>query len=468
MSDGKQDYDIFYDLSAYEDYKISAEGNYDSEKKSLFCNSIDIDLHQKAQIIRICRLFVKFFMILHDSNKGYGSGHISNKYPEFLNYWLNHHLIENSTNEKYHNKLYDCLNSYRSTFDPNNKLKDKIFDIQKYFKNINILYTLYKNYNDIKEKRSNDCHSFLVNCKEYYNKALEKCFQGGDYKLCERLKAFNKFYGNNKRQILTNCPDIKFPTLTEFILLGSGSGKSENQNIGYNLVKNNFHNFYNGLRTIEHRNYPDLSKLLSYKYNILFEHDAEENKNNMMNILKQFFQYCDENRKNEKLSYFMEEFIEQYYNKKKEEYNNIFSDCKANDKKKKYCNLYKECEKNFNNKESTIVWNTHEYIKQQKEYIESLTPLQLWIFKAQSMFQDFDAMSRISPTVMSTMVAIVVCLFFLYKLTPLSSIFRKEKKRRKIPLFFPERPINDVKNHNSENKNAKHKRGKIRFAYQPN
>ncbi|CAG9485655.1 unnamed protein product [Plasmodium vivax] len=468
MTDAKQDYDIFYDLSAYEVYKISAESNYDSEQNAYFCNSIDFGLHQNAQIIKICKVFVKFFKLLHYYNIELGNGHISAKYPEFLNYWLKHQLIENNINEKHHKELYDYLKDNRKTFDPYDKLKDKIFDIQKYFKNINILHLLYKNYNDIKENGSNDCHSSLVKCKEYYNKALEKCFQGGDYKLCEGLKAFNKFYEANKNKILTNCPKIEIPKLTEFILLGTGSGKSENQNIGYNLVKNNFHNFYNGHRTIEHINYPDLTKLLSYKYNILFEHVAKENKNNMMNILHQFLQYCDENRKNEKLSSFMNEFIVEYYDKKKGEYDKIFEECKPNGKGKTYCQLYESCKKKFSNDFSIIETETEKLITQQEEYIKSLTPLQRWIFKAQSMFQDFDAISRISPTVMSTMVAIIVCLFFLYKLTPLSTIFLKEKKRRKIPLFFPERPINYVKDNNSEHMKAKPKRGKIRFAYQPN
>ncbi|KMZ96067.1 hypothetical protein PVNG_06291 [Plasmodium vivax North Korean] len=360
-------------------------------------------------------MFVKFFKILHQLNEGLGKDHISDKYPDFLNYWLKHQLKKKNINQSYHYELYHCLNRNYKIFDPKEKLKDKLFDIQEYFNNINILYLLYKNYIDIKEKRIEECSKTFEECKTNYNNALEKCFQGGDDEVCKGLKAFTKFNRKEKNIKLENCHNYELPTLSELILIESRSGESENQNIGYNLVKNNFHNFYNGLRTIEHRNYPDLTKLLSYKYNILFEHDAEENKNNMMNILKQFFQYCDENKKNDKLSSFMKEFIDNYYNKKKGEYENIFSGCNTNVKEYKHCQLYKQCEKNFTNNSSKIARDTNEYISKQEKYVASLSPLQLWIFKAQSMFQDFDAISRISPTVMSTMVAIVVCLFFLYK-----------------------------------------------------
>ncbi|KMZ96045.1 hypothetical protein PVNG_05983 [Plasmodium vivax North Korean] len=337
-------YVIFDDVSTYEEYESIAVNGNTYQKYAEFCNSINFGLDQKTQIIRICTKFVKLFKVLYENNKIHGKNHISDKYTEFLNYWLNHQLIENSIDKSYHNELYECL--------------DK--------------------------------------CKKNYNNALEKCFQVGDHDVCKVLKIFNVFYESNKKKIFSNYGVIELPILTEFILLGSGSGKSDNQNIGYNL-------------------YLNLTQLLSYQYNILFEHDAKKNKNNMMNILQQFFQYCDENRKNEKLSSFMEEFIEQYYNIKKNEYENIFNECNTNGEEYTHCQLFKVCKKNFTNQLKKIVWDTNEYIIKQKKYIESLSPLQLWIFKAQSMFQDFDAMSRISPTIMSTMVAIVVCLFFLYK-----------------------------------------------------
>ncbi|KMZ96030.1 hypothetical protein PVNG_06363 [Plasmodium vivax North Korean] len=167
----------------------------------------------------------------------------------------------------------------------------------------------------------------------------------------------------------------------------------------------------------------ELNELIWLQYNIPFQYEVETKKYYMMNILQQFFQYCDENRKNEKLSSFMEEFIEQYYNKKKGEYKDIFNECENNDEEKTHCQLYKECEKKFSNDLSTIKTNTDKYITQQKNYINSLSALELWIFKAKSMFQDFASMSRISPTIMSTMIAIVVCLFFLYKV--LKKLFKK-------------------------------------------
>ncbi|CAI7720290.1 PIR protein [Plasmodium vivax] len=470
MAQEEPDYDIFKDLDVYETIIHEVYKEYSKEPTAKFCDNINLPNEYNNQVIVLCRKFVSFYKNLKKNCNSDNCSPVHKKYSSYLNFWISHQLELQSIPKNDKLVLYKNLKDNLQQYDEDRKLQVKLYNVNDNdFKSMNMLYKLYKNYNGSLSEYNNDCDKFFHLFKENYDKCLYRCYAEGDSKLCDVMNNFRKLYDNEKFPSLYNCKKDSFPLLPELseyrpIKLTD----SEDSNIGYQLVQTaNFFKKFE-LPQLKRENYKELNELIWLQYNMPFQLNEEMKKNNMMNILQQFLQYCYENKKNERLSSFMKELIDNYYNKIKGEYDNIFSDCKKNGKGKTHCQLYKECVNKFSKDLLTIEKDTNEYITQQVKYIESLSSLELWIYKAQSMFQDFGAMSRISPTVMSTMVAIVVCLFFLYKLTPLSSIFRKEKKRRKIPLFFPERPINDVKNHNSGNKNAKHKRGKIRFAYQPN
>ncbi|KMZ96432.1 hypothetical protein PVNG_06140 [Plasmodium vivax North Korean] len=135
----------------------------------------------------------------------------------------------------------------------------------------------------------------------------------------------------------------------------------------------------------------------------------------MISIVHQFFQYCNGYKYNWKLSLFMEEFINEYYNKDKSKYQKKFQECKSIPNLNPYCELYNKWSVEYKNNCSLIEKNSDRYIEQQKKYIEKWSPLDLFILKAKSVFKDFDAMSRNLSTIMSTMVAIILCFFFLYK-----------------------------------------------------
>ncbi|VUZ99757.1 PIR protein [Plasmodium vivax] len=405
--------------------------------------------------------------VLHDNNKRIGSDHISDKYPEFLNYWLKHQLNVNNIHKDHHTYLYDHLKSNYSKFDEEEVLYYKIYDIEYYFNNINVLYLLYKKYVDIKDQQSKDCKKFLETSQENYNKALDICFQDGNDNLCKGLKSFNVFYKNHISEISKKCPGLEIPTLSELVLLNLVDDKgSKKQNIGYNLVQTNSDYSDMGLPKIERGIYPNLTGLLSYKYNIRFESDKNKNNCNLMKILHEFFKYCEKNNSNEHLLPFIQEFINEYYKKKQSEYEKIFQEC-SKTTSSEYCQIHKNCQENFNSDIEIIKQNPDNYIKHQKKNINKYSADTSSIANTLSMFLDFAANSKYSTTIISIMISFFLCFFFLYKFTPLSSIFRKEKKRKKIPLFFPERRVQDVKDDNIRHKNVKHKRGKIRFAYQP-
>ncbi|KMZ96109.1 hypothetical protein PVNG_05877 [Plasmodium vivax North Korean] len=155
--------------------------------------------------------------------------------------------------------------------------------------------------------------------------------------------------------------------------------------------------------------------LVSLQYNLPFEHDKKDNKCLLMNILHEFFHYCDKNKSNKHLLEFISEFINKYYKNMKTNYSDIFTECDPKNESQDYCETYNKCKTHFNEDFLLIKDNSEKYLTQKTQYYNSLTTDDSWIDRAMAIFKDFDAFSKNSPTVMSTFVAIILCLFFLYK-----------------------------------------------------
>ncbi|CAI7719072.1 hypothetical protein PVPAM_060007900 [Plasmodium vivax] len=322
-----------------------------------------------------------------------------------------------------------------------------------------ILYRLYKIFDQIKQgtmKYDKGIEEFKI----IYNNALKQCILETDDNFYKALDKFRNYYRINISNV-KSCTNGKCPTLPE-LTYEYEQIDPKTPMIGYKLVQSVNNILYKELTKITKEKHKNLKDLVFLQYNLLFEPDEDENKRLLMNILYEYFQYCYENKNNKHLLEFIEEFINKYYKNMKTNYKKIFQECDPNKKYQDYCDIYNKCNTQFNEDFSLIKNNTVMYVTHKKDYFNNLTTDDSWIGRAMAIFKDFDAFSKNSPTVMSTLVAIALCLFFLYKLISLSSIFRKEKKRKKIPLFFPER-INDE---NSANKNVKPKRGKIIFSYQ--
>ncbi|KMZ76807.1 hypothetical protein PVIIG_05831 [Plasmodium vivax India VII] len=209
------------------------------------------------------------------------------------------------------------------------------------------------------DRKNTKCDEFLEDFKKLYNDGLKKFYMDGDINLSKELEKYKNLY-----------------------------------------MKNDLHN------------YNDLNDLISVQYNLLLDYKEEEQNCLMIIILHQFFQYCNDYKYNRKLSLFMEEFINKYYNKDKSKYQKIRQECKSIPNLNPYCKLYNKLSAEYKNDFSLIEKNSDRYIEQQKKYIEKWSPLDLFILKAKAVFKYFDAMSRILPTILFTMVAII--LFFLF------------------------------------------------------
>ncbi|KMZ76869.1 hypothetical protein PVIIG_05860 [Plasmodium vivax India VII] len=400
----EKDYDIFKDLDDYETIIHQVNREYSDEPQANFCDSITFTNEYKNQVSVLCRKYVSFFKKIKHNNRSYSNPQDHKKYPEYLNFWIRHQLELQSISKYDRSVLYIHLKNNYPQFDKERELENKIYCInEKDYKSMNILYDLYKNYYGSLHEYKTECNYFFQSFKENYDKCLYRCYFGHDSKLCDVMKIFRELYDKQKFPNIQNqCHITSYTSLPELSDYSSEkTTDSEDFNIGYKLYK-------------------ELNELIRLQYNMPYYYDDEMKKNFMMKILYQFIKYCRENKKNEKLSSFMKEFIEKYYKKNENEYNDIFADCKIGCKSKIYGQLYKSCKENYGDDLLLIEKNVNSYLEDQKTYIERLSALEVWIFKAQSLFQDF------------------------------------------------ERSINDVKNHNSRHMKAKSKRGKIRFDYQPN
>ncbi|KMZ95377.1 hypothetical protein PVMG_04727 [Plasmodium vivax Mauritania I] len=297
-------------------------------------------------------------------------------------------------------------------------MNDIIYEEEiNYIKNMNMLYTLYKNNDDLTQGNIS-YEVFCKQIKEKYNAVLIKCFNDGNYGFCEALKNFNDYYKQNKSNIMKDYAGKEYPTLPEFnLFLGLHNQPLQVAKLGSELIGGSYIPSYDEKYVVNRGKYSDLKELIFLQYNLRMEENDNAKYSVMINILHQFIQYCNENKNELKLSSFMKEFIESYYNEKKNEYEKIFNECSSTTETNTntYCGLYNKCKREFENELKLIKEDAQEYIKRQDDYIQELPSYKLFILQAKALFQDFDAMSKYLPTIMSTMVASILCVFLLYK-----------------------------------------------------
>ncbi|KNA02256.1 hypothetical protein PVNG_04487 [Plasmodium vivax North Korean] len=342
------------------------------------------------------------------------------KVPEFINYWVNKHLTQAGINDTIKAQFCQNLDSITHNFDKQEVLKDKIYHIKENdVKGMNILFEFYKNFYELAQKEKSYFQEFLLNFKKNYNDGLFKCFHEGDFKFCNELCKYSKFYEQNKKDKLSKkCDNNECPSLKELTLLLSNLKKEylKIAEIGSKLIGGSDISSLNGLSLMNTDKYKNLVNLISLQYNLRMEENEEEENCVKLKILYEYLKYSNEHNNNWYLESFINEFIEKYYNKKENDYKQLFTNCKSTENRSKcYCTYYDNCKSEFN-KDFTLIENGKEhYIKNKKEHFENLNPDKTWVQKALDLFQDSETMLRNSPTITSTLIAMFLCLFFLYK-----------------------------------------------------
>ncbi|SBT84042.1 PIR protein [Plasmodium ovale] len=167
----------------------------------------------------------------------------------YLNYWINFLLKKNSSNSSICvETFYKKLKAYDQTFDKNNTLNDKIYDIKnEALQDMNILNNLYTYYGNIYSKitdssltgQQSSCSDDNQKCIEKYQKFILNCPDtGNNTPFCTELSNFKKKYDELQEYIyITNeCSKVvlkKLPTYSEVKnKYGSTSQKWNGENSG--------------------------------------------------------------------------------------------------------------------------------------------------------------------------------------------------------------------------------------------
>ncbi|KMZ81716.1 hypothetical protein PVIIG_05548 [Plasmodium vivax India VII] len=185
------------------EYYIVLESQIDMDRKkneiTPFCNNKNFSSNSRTQLEEICNDFVNLVKYTKTQYSGKSSTEMD-KYHQFLNYWINYKLSVISDYNEIKSAFFKHIKSNSQSFDPEYELKYKIKEINiKYINNMNKLYDLYKHYLDLKtsgEEYQKD--TFITGFKENYNKVLEQCIIGGEYKFCISLEKFMEYYKTDK------------------------------------------------------------------------------------------------------------------------------------------------------------------------------------------------------------------------------------------------------------------------------
>ncbi|KMZ82472.1 hypothetical protein PVIIG_06087 [Plasmodium vivax India VII] len=397
---------------------IQVETRDTTEPKAAFCDRLDFDSNKNPQIINICKKFVKLY---ENVNLDYTPrGNVKsglNTYYEFMNYWLYYKLVNAGCNGATINEFFEKLKQNRSSFENHTIRINNLRVIEEtYFNNIHTLYQLYKNCEQLRENKGY-YDKFLKELIDKYNDGLTKCFNKADNNFCNALKKFRDNYNSDKMKVSNNCKDEKCPSLPELELEHSSSDKaSVIAKIGSVLIGVSNAQPRNGLSLLTSDEYSNLNDLISLQYNLRMEENEEKKNCVMLEILYEYFKYCDKHNNNWYLESFINEFIEKYYYKKENVYKQLFKDCTSTEQTNKaYCTYYNNCKTQFKNELSLIERGKDYYIKNKEEHFKKLIPDKSWVQKALDLFKDSDTMLRNSPTITSTLIAIFLCFFFLYK-----------------------------------------------------
>ncbi|KMZ94656.1 hypothetical protein PVMG_02545 [Plasmodium vivax Mauritania I] len=410
-------YDIFKDFGSWQTIADQADINYRNKQDSNFCSNIKYNSKNDNQLKYICSMFV----ILFEVSLWYCSSISKNikdtKYPELLNYWLNFKLTEEGYKESNISNLFEYIRSNYDTFKARDILNNKIYYMDNhFFYNIHIIYKLYEIYDKLKEDKHSYYNTFLKEIKSQYNYGLEKCFHSGDINFCEALKKFRNHYKDTISSFKHYCHGNICPFLPDLNLDSSSHNERLRiAKLGNELMGGSFIPSLKGPSEVYTGEYFNLKYLIFLQYNLHMVEDNDKNNYVMVKILYEFIQYCIENKKNRKLLPFMKEFIGEYYDKKKPQYKTIFDECRRRGNTKEYCNFYKTWKEEIINDLTMIETNTSNYFEKQENYINNLSGFDLLLLDAKEMFQEFKKMSKYTPTIMSTIVAILIGLFFLYK-----------------------------------------------------
>ncbi|SBS92831.1 PIR Superfamily Protein [Plasmodium ovale curtisi] len=471
MAQSKPDYNIFGDLVKHE-LRSNQADQFSSDYKNTFCYQLFTILNLSIESVNLCKDFVNFFTLLNTEYNDAATTSASNKYPEFLNFWLNRQFQARNISSNDKASIFQILNTNYHEFGAERKLNDKISIIDEtYFNKLNLLYELYKIHNSLKSGIRESCANFIKHFKVNYTSAWKKCFTENDDQFCSALDGFQKLYENSRNSMLTVCskeglfflPQLVPPQSSE----KAGGGT---ENIGNHLILSKINNSTVGLSKITSIKYPKLYELLSLQYSFLLVYYEDEKRCYMMKILREFFLYCNEHRGIYNLLLFYKEFFREFYTKNKVEYDQIYNYCSSSTDipPKEYCTDYLYCKKELGKHLSTIKDIEEKHFDNETEALHWLISDNASDSIILQLGKDNNILSNITPILVGTTAGGLLILFFLYKFSPFGSWLHKKILKNEETFYnFDEENNQYLCENNSELETNNSNNRKIHIYYNP-
>ncbi|SBT55186.1 PIR Superfamily Protein [Plasmodium ovale wallikeri] len=221
MTTAVPDYDVFENAQEFLQYEELI--NQDIMYNAHFCYIKKNDaLNYNILFSKLCNKFVNLFEKLRIEHLSDSTKY--RKYREYLNYWIAYKLRVSGLPDILSPKFYDLLKSNYRECAPDGELYNKIYQIHdRNFNNMDIIYTLYRIYYELKSYNNVKCKEFHTKYEKYYNLAVNTCYTN-DEKLCIPLKKFTNFYNKNRYSKLHICSTEGLPELPKFVTSKSSQG----------------------------------------------------------------------------------------------------------------------------------------------------------------------------------------------------------------------------------------------------
>ncbi|SBT83988.1 PIR protein [Plasmodium ovale] len=226
-------YSFFEGTSDYAEKAKSAENDSISSDYTYGCDNFSKDVgNSNVDLVDYCKKFKYFFHLIYSKRRLGQPDHNENSY-KYLNYWINYLLKKNSSNSSICvETFYNNLKTYDTSFDNENALKDKIYDIKKdALQYMNILNNLHTYYDSIYSKitdstvkgMQSSCSNDNQKCIEKYEEVILNCPDPvNTTPFCTALRNFKENYEmlQNHKNEDNECSKVvlkKLPTYSEVI-----------------------------------------------------------------------------------------------------------------------------------------------------------------------------------------------------------------------------------------------------------
>ncbi|SBT02018.1 PIR Superfamily Protein [Plasmodium ovale curtisi] len=292
------------------------------------------------------------------------------------------------------------------------------------------------------------------------------------------------------------CSTQGLPELPKFVTPNPSNGMNFIDKFSYHLSQLSKKQTKETHSIISNTVYPNLVTLLSLNYNLLLYSSEKEKRDNMIEILYEFIEFCKDRstitfldtlierffngfyeKKKSNVPFinsFIKEFFRDFYENEKGEYELIYEECSTKNSQESYCSKYKMCNEKLGQDLHKIKNNIKEYLEYKEtpaqqlfpQLVQSLAP-QYSSSETPLYVEDEDnSSSNSTPINVGVGVGALFTLSFLYKFTPIGSWLNRTFLAKGNTVYnYNEDSDQDILDNSSDFDNYLYKKGGINLAY---